>query len=262
MRFYTVPTAKEARRSVQWAICLIGLFYLFTLVLGYGAGALVGPEAINAAPGQGQLGRARCWPTQLGGTVLLGLIAAVAFATILAVVAGLTITASASFAHDIYANVIKQGEVDGKNERGEGRADHRRGDRPRGDPRRHPRQRPEHRVPRGARVRGRGVGQPADDPLLAVLEAVQHRGRAVEHLRRSGDHHRADRVLAGGVGQEGRVRQPHGVDDPGRRLPLFPLDNPGIVSIPLSFLLGLPRHGPVQGARPTRPATRRWRSAR
>src|SRR5688572_1606179 len=52
MRFYTVPTAKEARRSVVWAIWLIGIFYLFTLVLGYGAGALVGPDTINAAPGK------------------------------------------------------------------------------------------------------------------------------------------------------------------------------------------------------------------
>ena len=58
MRFYTVPTAKEARRSVVWAIGLIGLFYLFTLVLGYGAAALVGPAAINAAPGKAELGRA------------------------------------------------------------------------------------------------------------------------------------------------------------------------------------------------------------
>ncbi len=115
MRFYTVPSAKEARRSVQWAIGLIGLFYLFTLVLGYGAGALVGPKAINAAPGKAN-SAAPLLAYQLGGTLLLGLIAAVAFATILAVVAGLTITASASFAHDIYANVIKHGEVDGKNE--------------------------------------------------------------------------------------------------------------------------------------------------
>ena len=115
MRFYTVPTAKEARRSVQWAIGLIGLFYLFTLVLGYGAGALVGPAAINAAPGKAN-SAAPLLAYALGGTVLLGLIAAVAFATILAVVAGLTITASASFAHDIYANVIKRGAVDGKNE--------------------------------------------------------------------------------------------------------------------------------------------------
>jgi cation/acetate symporter len=113
MRFYTVPSAKEARRSVVWAIALIGIFYLFTLVLGYGAGALVGKSVINAAPG-GQNSAAPLLAFELGGTFLLGLIAAVAFATILAVVAGLTITASASFAHDIYANVIKKGEVDDK----------------------------------------------------------------------------------------------------------------------------------------------------
>jgi cation/acetate symporter len=111
MRFYTVPTAKEARRSVVWAISLIGLFYLFTLTLGYGAGALVGPDAIKKAPG-GANSAAPLLAYQLGGTVLLGIIAAVAFATILAVVAGLTITASASFAHDIYVNVIKHGVVE------------------------------------------------------------------------------------------------------------------------------------------------------
>jgi cation/acetate symporter len=113
MRFYTVPTAKEARKSVVWAIWLIGIFYLFTLVLGYGAGALVGADAIAAAPG-GANSAAPLLAYALGGTVLLGIIAAVAFATILAVVAGLTITASASFAHDIYANVIKKGAADDK----------------------------------------------------------------------------------------------------------------------------------------------------
>jgi cation/acetate symporter len=95
---------------VVWAIWLIGIFYLFTLVLGYGAAALVGPEAIKAAPG-GVNSAAPLLAYELGGTVLLGLISAVAFATILAVVAGLTITAAASFAHDIYASVIKRGEV-------------------------------------------------------------------------------------------------------------------------------------------------------
>lgn len=111
MRFYTVPTAKEARRSVVWAIGLIGAFYLFTLVLGYGAAALVGPDRILAAAG-GQNSAAPLLAFELGGVILLGVISAVAFATILAVVAGLTITASASFAHDIYANVIRRGKVD------------------------------------------------------------------------------------------------------------------------------------------------------
>ncbi len=110
MRFYTVPTAKEARRSVVWAMALIGLFYVFTLVLGYGAAAIVGPERIAAAPGKAN-SAAPLLAYELGGVLLLGIIAAVAFATILAVVAGLTITAAASFAHDIYASVIKAGAV-------------------------------------------------------------------------------------------------------------------------------------------------------
>ena len=111
MRFYTVPTAKEARRSVVWAIWLIGAFYLFTLVLGYGAAALVGAEEIKNAPG-GVNSAAPLLALHLGGPLLMGFISAVAFATILAVVAGLAITAAASFAHDIYANVIKKGRVE------------------------------------------------------------------------------------------------------------------------------------------------------
>ena len=110
MRFYTVPTSKEARRSVVWAIWLIGIFYLFTLVLGYGAMKIVGAEAINAAPGKAY-SAAPLLAYELGGELLLGVIAGVAFATILAVVAGLTITASASFAHDIYNSVLKKGGV-------------------------------------------------------------------------------------------------------------------------------------------------------
>lgn len=110
MRFYTVPTAKEARRSVVWAIALIGAFYLFTLVLGYGAAALVGPDRILGAAG-GVNSAAPLLAFELGGVILLGVISAVAFATILAVVAGLTITASASFAHDVYASVLKSHKV-------------------------------------------------------------------------------------------------------------------------------------------------------
>ncbi|MFC9760783.1 cation acetate symporter [Rhodococcus jostii] len=110
MRFYTVPTAKEARRSVTWAIGLIGAFYLFTLVLGYGAAKMVGPDVILAAPGK-ENAAAPLLAFELGGTIFLAIISAVAFATILAVVAGLAITASASFAHDIYASVIKRGHA-------------------------------------------------------------------------------------------------------------------------------------------------------
>ena len=110
MRFYTVPTAKAARKSVVWAISLIGLFYLFSLVLGFGAAALVGPEKTCRLRAR-ENSAAPLLAYELGGTLLLGFISAVAFATILAVVAGLTITASASFAHDIYASVIKKGQV-------------------------------------------------------------------------------------------------------------------------------------------------------
>jgi cation/acetate symporter len=110
MRFYTVPSSKEARRSVKWAIWLIGIFYLFTLVLGFGAAKYVGAKTISAAPGKAN-SAAPLLAYELGGTLLLGLVAAVAFATILAVVAGLTIAASTSFAHDFYAHVVKKGQV-------------------------------------------------------------------------------------------------------------------------------------------------------
>jgi len=115
MRFYTVPSSREARRSVSWAIWIIGIFYLFTLVLGFGAAALVGPDRIKAAPGKVN-SAAPLLAFELGGELLLGLISAVAFATILAVVAGLTITASTSFAHDIYGQVIKKGSISGTGE--------------------------------------------------------------------------------------------------------------------------------------------------
>lgn len=115
MRFYTVPSSREARKSVEWAIWLIGIFYLFTLVLGYGAAALVGPKVIAAAPGKAN-SAAPLLAFELGGELLLGIISAVAFATILAVVAGLTITASASLSHDIYNSVIKEGTASAEDE--------------------------------------------------------------------------------------------------------------------------------------------------
>ncbi len=111
MRLYTVPNAREARRSVVWTIWVVGLFYLCTLVLGFGAMWLVGGKQILAAPGKGD-SAVPLLAFKLGGTLLLGIVAAVAFATILAVVAGLTITASACFAHDVYAGVLRGGEAD------------------------------------------------------------------------------------------------------------------------------------------------------
>jgi cation/acetate symporter len=116
IRFYTVPTAKVARTSVLWAIGLIGAFYLMTLALGFGAAALLntGPDSEVAASG-GNLASPLLAEAvgggdgSTGGAVLLALISAVAFATILAVVAGLTLTSASSVAHDLYATVFKKG---------------------------------------------------------------------------------------------------------------------------------------------------------
>jgi len=123
IRFYTVPTAKDARRSVVWGIGIIGSFYLMTIALGFGAAALVGSKAIAAQNKAGntaapQLAQAigNDFFGSTGGTILLAVIAAVAFATILAVVAGLTLASSSSFAHDIYANVIKRGATNERDE--------------------------------------------------------------------------------------------------------------------------------------------------
>ncbi|GAA1799207.1 cation acetate symporter [Nocardioides hankookensis] len=118
IRFYTVPTSRDARKSVLWAIGLIGVFYLFTLVLGFGAAALLNKEdyAKVAASG-GNLASPLLAQAvgggdgTTGGAILLALISAVAFATILAVVAGLTLTSSVSIAHDIYNGVIRRGEA-------------------------------------------------------------------------------------------------------------------------------------------------------
>jgi cation/acetate symporter len=124
VRFYTVPTAKVARRSVVWAIGIIGTFYLLTLALGFGAAALVGsavitkqdPGANIAAPLLAQVLGERYLGGATGGAVLLALIAAVAFATILAVVAGLTLASSSSVAHDLYANVVRKGQTNERDE--------------------------------------------------------------------------------------------------------------------------------------------------
>ena len=110
MRFYTVPTAKEARRSAVWAIVLVGVFFLMTLIMGMGAAFLVGQQAIVEAPGAAN-SAAPLLALHLGGEIFMGIISGIAFATILAVVAGLTITASASFAHDVYNSIIKDGKA-------------------------------------------------------------------------------------------------------------------------------------------------------
>ncbi|WP_240137870.1 solute symporter family protein [Streptomyces sp. MUM 178J] len=113
-RFYTVPTARAARRSVVWSIGLIGGFYLMTIVLGFGAAALVGTDEVRKSNAAGNtavpllalnLGGGA---GSTGGTVLFAVVAAVAFATILAVVAGITLASSASVAHDLYASLRRR----------------------------------------------------------------------------------------------------------------------------------------------------------
>ena len=110
MRFYTVPDAKAARTSVFYATGLIGFFYLLTFILGFGAMVLVGPDAIKAIDKGGNMA-APLLAEFLGGTPFLGFIAAVAFATILAVVAGLTLSGAAALSHDLWTSVVRHGEA-------------------------------------------------------------------------------------------------------------------------------------------------------
>lgn len=111
MRLFTVPDAVQARRSVTWCSWLMVVFYLCILVVGFGAAVVVGRDRILAAPGAAN-SAAPLLAYEIGGTAVLGVVAAVAFATILAVVAGLTLTASASFAHDVYASILRGGRAE------------------------------------------------------------------------------------------------------------------------------------------------------
>lgn len=108
IRFYTVPDAKTARASVVWAMLIIGLFYIMTTFFGFGAASLLGPDYLKAHGGTNMAAPQLAY--ELGGEIFFAFISAVAFATILAVVAGLTISASTSFAHDFFTNVIHHGK--------------------------------------------------------------------------------------------------------------------------------------------------------
>jgi cation/acetate symporter len=110
MRFYTVPDAKTARVSVAIATAVIGAFYLLTFILGFGAMVLVGQDAIRAVDAGGNMA-APLLAEAVGGQAFLGFIAAVAFATILAVVAGLTLAGAATLSHDIWVSVIRGGHA-------------------------------------------------------------------------------------------------------------------------------------------------------
>ena len=120
MRFFTVPNAKEARKSVLWATTWIGYFYILTFIIGFGAitFVLTNPSFLDANGGLigGNNMAAIHLANAVGGNVFLGFISAVAFATILAVVAGLTLSGASAVSHDIYATVIKKGQADSKAE--------------------------------------------------------------------------------------------------------------------------------------------------
>ena len=124
MRFFTVPNAKEARKSVLWATTWIGYFYILIFIIGFGAITLVltNPEFADTAKGiiKGGGGSANMAAVlvakAVGGNVFFGFISAVAFATILAVVAGLTLSGASAVSHDIYATLIKDGKADSASE--------------------------------------------------------------------------------------------------------------------------------------------------
>jgi cation/acetate symporter len=110
MRFYTVPNPRAARQSVNYATLLIGFFYLLTFVLGFGAMALVGPGPIGDID-KGGNAAALLLAENVAGTPFFGFIAAVAFATILAVVAGLVLSGAAALSHDVWVNVVRHGDA-------------------------------------------------------------------------------------------------------------------------------------------------------
>ena len=115
MRFFTVPNARAARCSVVWAMCMIGVFYLLTTFIGFGARVVLGEAGVEAAGKGGNLAAPNLATAlgggegTFGGDLFLAVIAGVAFATILAVVAGLVLSASGAVAHDIWSSIIRKG---------------------------------------------------------------------------------------------------------------------------------------------------------
>ncbi|MDR2710018.1 MAG: cation acetate symporter [Burkholderiales bacterium] len=120
MRFFTVPNAKEARKSVMWATTWIGYFYLLTFIIGFGAIVFVSKEpqfldAAGALKGGSNMAAVHL-ANAVGGNAFLGFMSAVAFATILAVVAGLTLSGASAVSHDLYASAIKKGKATSQEE--------------------------------------------------------------------------------------------------------------------------------------------------
>lgn len=245
IRFYTVPTSRDARKSVLWAIGLIGAFYLMTLVLGFGAAAMLPKDSYDKVIASGGNLASPLLAEEVGGgagttggAILLALIAAVAFATILAVVAGLTLTSSSSVAHDLYNSVFKKGQASERDEL------------------------------KVARYAAAGIGLvaialaiPAQKLNIAFLVGLAFAVAASANLpaivynmfwRRFNTRGAVWSIYGGLISSVGLVIfspivSGKGVDATGKNLSLlptsidiswFPLENPGIVSIPLGFLLG------------------------
>ncbi|OIV35785.1 cation acetate symporter [Mangrovactinospora gilvigrisea] len=238
-RFYTVPTARAARRSALWAIWLIGAFYLMAIVLGFGAAALVGSSHVRASNAAGNtavpllaqvLGGGRDTVT---GSVLFAVVSAVAFATILAVVAGLTLASAAAFAHDLWAAARRRSAEEPADERDEVRV---------------------------ARFAAIGVGAVAIAlslvaarlnvaSLVGLAFAVAASANVPALLytlfwRRFSTRGATWAVWGGLVPAVGLVifspvvSGASGALFPGVDFAWFPLQNPGLVSVPLGFLAG------------------------
>jgi cation/acetate symporter len=219
VRFYTVPDAKTARISVVWAMILIGSFYIMTTFLGFGAATIVGRDTIAISGGNNM--SAPLLAKALGGDILFAFISSIAFATILAVVAGLTISASTSFAHDFFTNVIHHGKE----------------------------RRPGEEV-RVARITAFVVGAAAiviaivlgPNANVAFLVALAFAVAASANLpvivlslfwKRFTTAGAVTGLATGLVSSIALILLGPSVD---KTDPIFPLENPGIVSIPLGFL--------------------------
>lgn len=225
MRFYTVPDAKAARSSVFYATGLIGYFYLVTFVLGFGASVLVSREAITTVDKGGNMA-APMLSEVIGGTGFLGFISAVAFATILAVVAGLTLSGAAALSHDLWTHVVRKGKA------------------------------PEHEQLRVARIASLLLG------VLAIVLGIAFKGQNVAFMVGLAFSIAASANFPAlllsmswkGFTTKGAVASmlfgsissvvliflspTVQVDLLKNSSALFPLKNPGVITIPLSFLVG------------------------
>ena len=131
MRFLTVPDARAARRSIGWAVGLIGVFYVFVAVIGLGGRAILGDAGVKLGGKSGNLiapylaQNLGGGPGSAGGDVFFAVISAIAFTTILAVVAGVVLSAAGAAAHDVYGSVWRKGEASEREEIHAGRVSHR-----------------------------------------------------------------------------------------------------------------------------------------